>query len=248
MDGSEDERASMDGSEGDSARVDASEGERARVGGSAEESDRGRAPLSGGQAVYLYAIVRARSWRGRRIRQVEGAELVQVRYRDLEALVRAVPYELPPGGEEELRAHQRVVDAALRRGAVLPLPYGVVFQGRRQLIRLLQEQYLVIDEALSFVAGAWEVRLHMAAAAGEQTAELGDIAMQCYTELRRHARAAVPLAGEEGKRLLTAAFLVERTTWIEFVERADDLGSAHPELTFDVTGPWPPYDFVRISL
>jgi hypothetical protein len=44
---------------------------------------------------------------------------------------------------------------------------------------------------------------------------------------------------------MTAAFLVGRASWIEFVERADDLGTAHPNLTFDVTGPWPPYDFVR---
>jgi len=214
------------------------------------DSDSERAPLAGGQAVYLYAIVRARSWRGRRIRQATGEDTVRVRYRDLEALVRAVPYEQPAGGEDQLRAHQQVVEKAMRRGTVLPLPYGIIFRGRRQLIRLLQEQYLVIDDALSFVDNTWELRLHLAAASSvESPAELGDLAMQCYTELRRHARAAVPLPGEpEEKRLLTAAYLVERGTWIEFVERADDLGSAHPELTFDVTGPWPPYDFVRVSL
>lgn len=215
----------------------------------ADEADREPASLAGGQAVYLYAIVRARSWRGRRIHQPAGTDLVHVRYRDLEALVRAVAYEQPAGGEAELRAHQQVVDAVMRRGTVLPLPYGIVFRGRRQLIQLLQEQYLVIDDALSFVDGAWELRLHVSATApGESSAQLGDLTMQCYTELRRHARAAVPIPGEsDGKRLLTAAFLVERAAWIEFVERADDLGSAHPELTFDVTGPWPPYDFIRIS-
>jgi len=210
----------------------------------------GPGPLAGGQAVYLYAIVRARSWRGRRIRQAAATDLVHVRYRDLEALVRAVPYEQPADGQEALRDHQRVVEAAMRRGTVLPLPYGIVFRGRRSLIRLLQEQYLVIDDALSFVDGAWELRLHVTAASpAESPAELGDLAMQCYTELRRHARAAVTLPRETaGKRVLTAAFLVERTGWIEFVERADDLGGAHPELAFDVTGPWPPYDFVRVSL
>jgi hypothetical protein len=214
------------------------------------DAEREQAALAAGQAVYLYAIVRARGWRGRRIRRVAGEDLMRVRFRDLEALVRPVPYEQPPGGDEALRGHQQVVEAAMRRGAVLPLPYGIVFRGRRQLIRLLQEQYLVIDDALSFVDNTWELRLHVSATAPlEAAGELSDLAMQCYSELRRHARAAVPLAGEpEGKRLLTAAYLVERVTWVEFVERADDLGSAHPELTFDVTGPWPPYDFVRVSL
>jgi len=205
--------------------------------------------LAAGQAVYLYAVVRARSWRGRRIRQ-QGAEgLVHVRFRDLEALVRPVAYEQATGGEEEVRAHHRIVEGAMRRGPVLPLPYGIILRGRRQLVRLLQEQYLVLDDALSLVDGCWELRLHVAAnAPAEAAAEVSDLAMHCYTELRRHARAAVPLPGDEGRRLLTAAFLVERGAWIEFVERAEDLGSAHPELSFDVTGPWPPYDFVRVNL
>jgi hypothetical protein len=57
----------------------------------------------------------------------------------------------------------------------------------------------------------------------------------------------VPFA-TAGTRLLSAAFLVERTAWIEFVDRAEDLASAHGEITFDITGPWPPYDFVRITV
>jgi hypothetical protein len=159
--------------------------------------------------------------------------------------VRPVPYEMVTHNKEHVDAHQRVVELAMRRSTILPVPFGIVFRGRRQLIRVLQEQYLVLDEGLSFVDGHWELRLHVSAAApGEIDEELGDMATECYSELRRHARAAVPLQ-REGKRLMTAAFLVDRSTWIEFVERADDLGSAHPELVFDVTGPWPPYDFVR---
>jgi len=200
------------------------------------------------QALYLYGIVRARSWRGRRVTRRAGEDLIRVRFRDLEALVRAVPYALPPSGEDQLREHQRVADAAMHRGAIVPFPYGVIFRSRRQLIRMLQDQYLVIDDALSFLDGTWEMRVHVSASAPpEAGVELGDLAMECYAELRRHARAAVPLREPESKRLLTAAFLVERAAWVEFVARAEDLGSVHPQLSFDVTGPWPPYDFVRIS-
>jgi hypothetical protein len=174
-----------------------------------------------------------------------------VRFRDVEALVRPVPYEQPPGGAEHLLEHQRVVESAMRRATLLPLPYGVVFRARRPLIRMLQEQYLVIDDALSFVESTWELRVHMSATGpAEAGSELGDIAMECYTELRRHARAAVPIPGAdpENRRVLTAAFLVERAGWVDFVGRAEDLGSAHPQLAFDVTGPWPPYDFVQIRV
>jgi hypothetical protein len=204
-----------------------------------------RTRLDSNQAIYFYGVARAKSWRGGRISKMEGEDVIRIRYRDLEALVRPVPYEIPPHNAELVNAHQKVVEGAMRRSTILPVPFGIVFRGRRQLIRVLQEQYLVLDEGLSFVEGHWELRLHVTASApGDVADDLSDLAMECYSELRRFARAAVPLQ-REGKRLMTAAFLVERTTWIEFVERADDLGNAHPELTFDVTGPWPPYDFVR---
>ncbi|HSJ30121.1 MAG TPA: GvpL/GvpF family gas vesicle protein [Longimicrobiales bacterium] len=210
---------------------------------------RGSPRLTAQQAIYLYGVARAKTWRGGRVAQVEGGDVLRVRYRDLDALVRPVPYEVPLMDDVRVQAHQKVVEAAMRRGTVLPAPFGIVFRGRRQLIHLLQDQYLVLDEGLSFMEGHWELRLHMAPVAGgdDIDLELSDLAMQLYSELRRHARAAVPFAAE-GRRLLSAAFLVERSAWIDFVDRAEDLAAAHDEITFDVTGPWPPYDFVRITV
>jgi hypothetical protein len=205
------------------------------------------ARLPPGQALYFYGVARVKTWRGGRVGAVQGEEVLRVRYRDLEALVRPVHYELPQLDEASVLAHQKTVENAMRRGTVLPVPFGIVFRGRRQLIRMLQEQYLVLDEGLSFVEGHWELRLHISPAGGaEPDVELGDVAMQLYSELRRHARAAVPFPAD-GRRLLSAAFLVDRSNWIEFMDRADDLNQAHAEVVFDITGPWPPYDFVRIT-
>jgi hypothetical protein len=206
------------------------------------------ARLPAGQALYLYGVARVRTWRGGRVGMVEGEQVLRVRYRDIEALVRPVPYEVPHLDEAAVLAHQKTVESATRRGTVLPMPFGIVFRGRRQLIRMLQEQYLVLDEGLSFIEGHWELRLHISpSGGGEPDLELGDVAMQLYSELRRHARAAVPFPAE-GRRLLSAAFLVDRSVWIEFMDRADDLNNAHGEVAFDITGPWPPYDFVRITV
>ncbi len=198
------------------------------------------------QALYFYGVARGRTWRGGRISSAEG-DVQRVRYRDLDALVAAATYDLPPFDEAHLLAHQRVLEAAMHRGTVLPAPYGIVFRGRRQLIHMLQDQYVALDEGLSFLDGYWELRVHISSpAAPEAAPELADAAMQIYSELRRRARAAVPFPAD-GRRLVSAAFLVERNGWIEFVEHADDLGAAHPELSFDVTGPWPAYDFVHVS-
>lgn len=188
--------------------------------------------------LYLYGIVRARAWRS----TAEGEPLVKVRYRDLEALVRPAPYQLPELRDERVRDHQRLVEEVMRRGTIMPAPFGLIFRGRRALIRFLEDQYIVLDEGLAFLDGHWELRLHIA---GEEGDALMEMATHVYSELRRYARAAIPLASGEG-RLMSAAFLVERAGWIDFVGRSDDLGANHPELVLDLTGPWPPYDFVRL--
>jgi len=47
--------------------------------------------------------------------------------------------------------------------------------------------------------------------------------------------------------VLSAAFLVERELWLEF-ERGFALArAANPALSVDLTGPWAPYDFVRMQ-
>ncbi len=214
----------------------------AETGGTARRS---RFGAPGG--FYFYGVVRSRGWRPPG-RSSERDELLRVRYRDLEALVRPVPFELPVMDEVHVQAHQRMVEGAMRRGTVLPAAYGIIFRGRRAVIRFLEDQYLALDEGLAFIDGHWELRLHVIATGpAEPGPELVDVALHCYAELRRFARAAVPFR-QDGPRILSAAFLVQRSGWIEFVNRAEDLGATHPELNFDVTGPWPPYDFVRMTL
>lgn len=199
-------------------------------------------PLEG---LYLFGIVRSRGRKGAAGSAGGGVELTSVRYRELEALTRAVPYAVPELDQAGLADHQRVLDDLMRRVTVLPAPFGMVFQGRRALLRLLEDQYIVLDEGLSFLDGHWEMRLHIVAE--HESERTSALATDLYTDLRRFARAALPLPADGG-RVLSAAFLVDRGGWIRFVEQADDLNSAHPELVFDVTGPWPPYDFVKVQL
>lgn len=223
------------------ARTNTEDSEAGRETIAAPASHERRGSRPGPEGLYLYGLTRTRSWRGG-AGEAEG--VVRVRYRDLEALVRPVPYRIAGLDEAGVREHQRLVESAMRRGTILPAPFGMVFRGRRSVIRFMEDQYIVLDEGLAFLDGHWELRLHIGG--DEDDEALKELAIQLYSELRRFARAAIPLAAGEG-RLMSAGFLVERHAWVQFVEQSDDLGMAHPELTFDVTGPWPPYDFVRIQ-
>jgi hypothetical protein len=198
-----------------------------------------------GTGCYLYGVRRARGWRQR---DWPGAEqrLARVRFRELEAVVAQVPFDLPELGAAELAAHQRAGGIKACRCTILPAPPGVIFSGRRSLARFLDDQYLTLIEGLTLLEGHWEFRLHIERSGGE--AGGGNAASETarlYADLRRRARAAVSFPRRDG-RLLSVAFLVERQRWIDFVEEAEELGSNRPDLVLDLTGPWPPYDFVKL--
>jgi hypothetical protein len=199
----------------------------------------------GGPGFYLLGLVRGTGRRVANLARGLGPDLQRVPYRDLVALVRPTTFHLPTLDPPQLLEHQRAVEYVMRRSTILPAPPGVVFRGRRPLLKFMEDQYLVLEEGLALLEGHWELRVHIAGAAGWNAEELERLAAETYGELRRHARAAVPFPPRE-ERIYSAAFLVGRDGWIEFVERAEDLGAAQAGLVLDVTGPWPPYDFVRL--
>lgn len=175
-----------------------------------------------------------------------GEELIE--HGGLGALVHSVPYRLPDWNVDRLRHHNSAIERAMRRCTILPAPYGIVFRAREQVIGFLDNQQVALEEALSFVDGAYEVRLHVRPSGrtpGATESELEDLAAGFYTSLRRRARAAFTLP-RHGERVLSAAFLVNRGDWVSFVERIDELEAEHPEFHFDQTH-WPPYDFVRMA-
>ena len=48
--------------------------------------------------------------------------------------------------------------------------------------------------------------------------------------------------------MLSAAFLVEQELWKQFVGEVEAQAMLAADVRFDITGPWPPYDFVQMQL
>lgn len=202
------------------------------------------------QGLLLHGVVRARGHE-RALAKLKGTagddDLIE--HRGVAALVRTVPYRLPDWNRELIQQHSTTIERAMRRATIVPAPYGIVFRDREHILEFLEDQHVAIDEALSFLDGAFEMRLHVQPSGRRPDVSEGDLADQAasfYTALRRRSRAAFTLRAE-GRRLLSAAFLVSRADWVSFVEYADELDADHPEFQFDLTGPWPPYDFVRVA-
>lgn len=152
-----------------------------------------------------------------------------------------------PGQEadaESVAARHWEVHRALLRGDVLPAPVGVVFAEPDQVRAFLTESHAGLSGALERVAGRWEFRLHVEVVDAAFSRDLAlDLSTHIYAELRRISAAAVTLP-VTGTRVLSAAFLVDRGASSAFQDRLEVLARLNSALGLDLTGPWPPYDFV----
>jgi hypothetical protein len=182
---------------------------------------------------------------------VDGTAIVPVR--DLAAVVEEAPYVMSLPDDEALARHHEVTSATLARaGAVLPAPAGTVFRSVESLRQWLELHYVALNDALAYVEDRVEARIHVARAdASEAEREAGTDLAAASTEifrvLRRQAVASFALRTEHVTGLaLTSAFLVERELWKEFTALARTEGERQEGIDLSITGPWPPYDFVRI--
>jgi hypothetical protein len=177
-----------------------------------------------------------------------------ISFRDLSAVVSDQKgFTLDEVTPEEIERHRAIVDGIFRRAAVLPAPVGAVFRAPDVLTRWMELHYVSLTGALEFVDDRAVARVHIVRADGrpdelEAGTDLAAAAAESFRALRRRAVAAVPLRLEQVTGLvLSAAFLVEVDLWKEFVRGVEEQHDAHHHLRFDLTGPWAPYDFVRMQ-
>jgi hypothetical protein len=200
-----------------------------------------------------------------------GTEVVT--FRDLAAIVAETPHARPALADGDVATHRSVVESVFAHRAILPAPAGVVFRARDALERWLELHFVTLTDALAYVEGRVGARVHVtrksdrpsgayAAVAGagagrpmappapteEMVIDVGAIAAESFRVLRRHAAASItvrPATPDSGEAI--ASFLLERDRWSAFEAAVQEEARRDFELAFRLTGPWPPYDFVRMQ-
>ena len=175
-------------------------------------------------------------------------------FRDLAAVVsEREKFALDEFDEVALGAHRAIVDAIFRRQVVIPTPPGVVFRTEHVLTRWMELHYVALNDALAFVTDRVAMRVHVQRAGGsaddaDAGSDLAEVAGVVFRDLRRRAVASVPLTLEKITGItLSGAFLVERELFKEFERGVAEAKASNPKLAIEVTGPWAPYDFVRMQ-
>jgi hypothetical protein len=173
--------------------------------------------------------------------------------RELAAIAEEGDYTARDVGPAEVARHLEVNGAMFSQDTVLPTPVGTVFRSTDVLQRWMELHYVALSDALAWVEGRPAARVHITRAHGrgsdkEAGSDLAADAAEVTRSLRRHAVASVPLRNEEITGIvLSAAYLVERELFQEFVDAVEVARRRHDLLAIELTGPWPPYDFVRMQ-
>ena len=176
-----------------------------------------------------------------------------VALRELCAVLEEGDFSASDVGPADTHRHLEVVSALYRAEAILPLPVGTTFRNEEILNRWMDLHYVALSDALAWVEDRVAARVHINRAnarEGERDAgsDLAAVAAEVTRSLRRNAVSTVPLHNEHITGItLSAAYLVEKQLWDEFRDAVTEEREKHPQLIIELTGPWPPFDFVRLQ-
>ncbi len=189
----------------------------------------------------------------------EGTSIVP--FRMLGAVVAPSRYTRVPLDEKEMSDYMRILEEVQSNAAVLPAPPGTVFRSREGLARWLELHYFTLTQAMGVVEGHGEARVLIsksltadepdatAAEIKESSKQLAGVASDSMRVLRSQAAATIslPLSEDDTSIVAHASFLVDMERWGLFSELVAKEDQRHSDLDFRLTGPWPPYDFVRME-
>ena len=186
---------------------------------------------------------------------VKVADVETIVVRELAAICGVTEYRATELDEEAIKRLNSVVTAYAASGPVLPAPPGVVFRASDTVERWLELHYGALTEALSFVDNRIAARVHISrpaardAQAADVDVDAAAVAAEVLRALRRAAVATLPLRAERTPgAVLSAAFLVEQELWKQFVDEVDAQSKLATGVRLDLSGPWPPFDFVQMQL
>lgn len=189
----------------------------------------------------------------------DGTSLVP--FRSLAAVVAPSRYSRVDLDEKEMNDYRRVLEEVQGNAAVLPAPPGTVFRSRDNLLRWLELHYFTLTQTMGAIEGHGQARLTITKTIGvdpsnatgdeskESAKQLLATASQSMRLLRGQAAATVslPVGEKETSIIAQASFLVDLEGWVGFAEMVEKEDQRQTDLDFHLSGPWPPYDFVRMQ-
>lgn len=203
-----------------------------------------------GSPLYVYGVVDQAEFE-LEIDGVQEADMVYtVDHPPVSAVVSEVDTVEPDESEENIRAHNEVLQTVLTHGGgrtIVPMQFGMAFKDRDTLESLLAEATTAFTRALDEVEGKVELGLKVLKPADDtvdSTAIRQDVA-----ERFDDIATATERGNQFSDRLVVnRSFLVDREDQGQFSEAVGEFEAEYEDLLVQYTGPWPPYNFVDIHI
>jgi Gas vesicle synthesis protein GvpL/GvpF len=176
-----------------------------------------------------------------------------------------------------LDSYRAVVEAVFEQCSIVPAPPGIIFRSRQAIVRWLELHYVALSDALAFVDGRAVGRVHVerrapslaGANVSHERLAAEAVAREVFRSLTGHAVTWTPIsgvaAGSTGEYPAVqpaiapsadlavasdasqASFLIDRAHWSDFEAAVAEEDRRDAAIGVWVSGPWPPYDFVRLQ-
>lgn len=185
------------------------------------------------------------------VQGVAGAELVYtVDYRALSAVVSDIDTTDPERTDEDVQAHNTVLQRVLEGGSrtVVPMSFGMAFSDERTLRGVLRGARGALRSTLEDIDGTIELGVKIIAP-GDDTVAREAIHTSVTDRLSQVSIDETENDPFSERLIVNKSYLVERDSRESFDAAIDDIEAEHGgALTVQYTGPWAPYNFVDIHI
>jgi hypothetical protein len=180
------------------------------------------APVDAG--VYVYGFALSGGERGASLTGVNGLPASAIEDRRVAAIVSemsgtTLPWDCGEPGSPDLgvlgaraQEHERVLQAILESGPVVPMRFGTVYPSRQAVLETLRAHHLVIQDALVALNGKTEWGLTVLCDRGQEGPALGntgelppaDVAGRAYLNRREAEKTAAEASARQRREVATA--------------------------------------------
>lgn len=182
---------------------------------------------------------------------INNKEVYTIPYRNVAAVVgesQMKDYELT---EDNMKRHEEVIRQVMEEHTVIPVEFGTVIKNERILKYLLKNAYDPVRECLRLVDNMVELGVKAVVNADASFAEpekRKEYATNILGSLNNRAKQVVTDDLFSDRLVLNASFLVNKQDIDTFSNEVVDLQEKYPMIKLLYSGPWAPYNFVRIKI
>lgn len=168
-------------------------------------------------------------------------------YEDVSVVVSDCSDLNPQPSEENAKIHENVIkEIVINSNGVVPMAFGMIFANEKILKSIIKTTYKAVKNALNAVEGKLELGVRVVAKEGAENRN--GISDEIFSILKEKSEETKKGSLVSDRLILNGYFLVKKDRVGEFSNTVEELESKYPNLKFLYSGPWAPYNFVKINI